>query len=97
MIKIQNGEIISHISQKNEIINLILVIRIVERKVLVDQINPDGIETYLKTIIAPIESQINKTFDVNEGYWKLMYLSKNGIGELELYLYKYSKNEIEDK
>lgn len=86
--KNSNGLIIAHFSHHDKRIYLRGGISLFEGEVLVELINPDGVIAYSKKIIAPIELQVNEAFDAKHGYWKLKYSSKEGIGELNLHLYK---------
>ena len=83
-----NGLVIAHISQNDERIYLTGVVSVSEGEVLVNLIDPDGVVAYSKTIIAPVELQINETIGANQGYWKLKYKSNKGIGTIDLHLYK---------
>ncbi len=86
--KNSKGLVIAHISDNDESIHLTGVINLLEGEVNITLTYPDNETVYSKTIIAPIELIINETFEANQGYWKLKYLSNNGIGTIDLHLYK---------
>ena len=83
-----NGLVITHLSRYDERIYLNGVISLVTGEVMVNLMNPEGVAVYSRTLIAPVEVQINETFDATPGYWKLKYSSRKGIGELKLHLSK---------
>lgn len=84
-----SGLVIADISHNVQNINLHGVISLVEGEVVVNLLNPNGIAAYSITIIAPNELNINETINAKPGYWKLEYISNEGVGEIDLHLQKY--------
>ena len=87
--KNSNGLVIADISHLVQNIYLNGFISLAEGEVEISLLNPNGIAVYSKTILAPIELNINETFEAKPGYWKLKYLSREGDGEIDLHLHKH--------
>jgi len=82
-----NGLVIADISDNVEKIYLNGFIRLEEGEVELNLVNPNGVAIFSKTLVAPIEFEINEPFDATKGYWKLKYKSNEGIGEIDLHLH----------
>lgn len=87
--KNSDGLVIAYISHNVKNVHLSGLIRLREGEVEVYLLNPNGIEVYSKTILAPSELNINETFEAEPGYWKLKYKSNEGLGEIDVHLHKY--------
>lgn len=61
-------------------------IRLSEGEAEVILVNPGGVVVFSKTLVAPDELNVNESFDVTYGYWKLKYLSNNGKGYIDLHI-----------
>jgi len=86
--KNSNGLVIAHISDNDERIHLTGLVSLLEGEVMITLTNPIDEAVYSNTITAPIELEINERFEPKKGYWKLKYKSNNGIGTIDLHLYK---------
>jgi len=82
------GLVIAHISDADEQFYLNGVIQLQKGELDVYLVNPDGLIVYSKTIASPEKLEINQGFDAQSGYWKLRYVSRDGLGEINLHLYK---------
>lgn len=87
--KNSSGLVIADISHHVEDVCLNGSIRLREGEVEINLINPKGSTVYSKTLAGPGELKINETFEAKSGYWKLKYKSNNGVGEIDLHLFKY--------
>lgn len=85
--KNSKGLVIADISQNVEKIYLNGFISLAQGEVEINLLSPNGVAAYSKTIIAPVELEINGTFNATNGYWKLKYKSHEGIGEIHLHLH----------
>ncbi len=85
--KNSKGLVIADISQNVEKIYLKGFIGLAQGEVEINLVNPNGFAVYSKTIIAPVEVEINETFNASNGYWRLKYKSHEGIGEIDLHLH----------
>lgn len=81
------GLVIADISDNVEKIYLNGYVRLKEGEVELKLLNPNGVAIFSKTLVAPIEFEINETFDATNGYWKLRYKSNEGIGKIDLHLH----------
>ena len=86
--KNSNGLVIADISREVERVYLNGFIFLLEGEVELILINPRGISVYSRVITGPIELRINESFDAVPGFWKLKYLSREGMGEIDLHLNK---------
>jgi hypothetical protein len=84
--KNSSGMVIAHVSQLIERIYLTGKFSLLEGEVTINLINPDGVTVYSKTIIAPLDVQINEMFEAKKGNWKLKYQSYDGIGAIDLHI-----------
>lgn len=87
--KNSDGLIIADISHNVQNFCLNGFISIAEGEVELNLINPNGVAVYSKTIVGPIELNIDEIFEAKPGYWKLKYFSREGVGEIDLHLLKY--------
>jgi hypothetical protein len=87
--KNSNGLVIADISHHIKNICLNGVISLEEGEVEVNLVNPNGVAVYSKTIFAPTELIVCESFNANPGYWKLKYVSRAGVGQIDLHLQKY--------
>lgn len=85
--KFSTGNINAHVSSEKERIYLKGSIRLLEGYMTISLIDPNGITVYNKTIIAPIQMQIDEYYYAKCGYWQLNYKSNGGIGTIDLHLY----------
>lgn len=82
-----NGLVIANISGNVNSIYLSGYVSLSKGEVEVSLLNSNGFIVYSRTMIAPIELQINESFDACHGYWKLKYISRSGIGEIDLQIH----------
>lgn len=87
--KNSNGLVIADVSHNVQNICLNGFISLAEGEVEVYLIDPNGVAVYSKTIIAKVDLNIDETFKAIAGYWKLKYLSREGVGEIDLHIQKY--------
>lgn len=86
--KNSSGLVIADISNAVESVNLNGFVFLLEGEVELILLNPRGISVYSRLITGPVELRINESFDASPGYWKLKYLSREGVGGIDLHLNK---------
>lgn len=86
--KNSSGLVIADFSRSENTVYLTGIISVSEGQLEVNLSGPDGAPVYSRTLIAPIEVQINEIYDACPGYWKLKYKSRGGAGTIDLHLYK---------
>ncbi len=86
--KNSRGLLIADIPGTSERILLNGTIRLSEGELEIILVNSCGVTVYSKIISAPVELQINETFEARMGYWKFKYTSRDGVGEIDLHIYK---------
>lgn len=82
-----NGLVIADVSHNDDNIYLNGTISLKKGEVEVYLLNPNGVAVYSKKLIAPKKLNINETFEATPGYWKLKYLSIEGVGEMDLHIF----------
>jgi len=80
------GTVVVDISQSYERIFLSGYISLSEGEVEVILMNPNGVALFSKTLVAPDELHVNKSFEATRGYWKLKYTSRSGEGYIDLHI-----------
>lgn len=84
--KFSNGMVIADIKGSYEKVYLHGIIRLSEGEIHVNLLNASGMAVFTKTLYAPVDFSIYETFFAEPGYWQLSYISKNGVGEIDLHL-----------
>ncbi|MFB6342960.1 hypothetical protein ACE1ET_14630 [Saccharicrinis sp. FJH62] len=87
--KSSEGLVIANISDGVDHIMLKGVLSLSEGEVEVTLLNSYGDIVYSAIIKAPEQWSVDEDFVARPGYWKLKYKSRNGIGEIDLHLWKY--------
>jgi hypothetical protein len=84
--KDSKGMVVVDVSQSYERIFLSGYIRLSEGEVEVILMNPTGVAVFSKTLVAPDELHVDRSFEATRGYWKLKYTSRSGEGYIDLHI-----------
>lgn len=84
--KDSNGLTLLFINSHIDSIHLEGRVRIDEGQLDIKLINPKGNEVYSMNFQANINVEIDKHFKAESGFWKLKYISRDGIGAIDLHI-----------
>jgi hypothetical protein len=84
--KDSKGMVVVDISHTWDRIYLCGSISLSEGEVEVILMDPNGVAVFSKTLVAPDELHVNKSFEATRGYWKLKYTSRSGEGYIDLHV-----------
>lgn len=82
-----NVIVVADISDNVKKIYLNGSISVDEGEVEINLHNPGGVETYERIVTARGDLNIDETFEAKPGEWKLRYLWKEGVGEIDLHIH----------
>jgi hypothetical protein len=83
--KNSKGLVLIHVDEKWDSIFLAGEIYVEEGEVGIDLINPGNETVYTCHFESKGNYQISNVFPAGKGVWKLKYISKNGVGTIDLH------------